>query len=532
MLLGSFPGLGFTPNRAGQKIFGVDTSGTVIFQQFYAPDLGYGFIDRLWESETGRRTITPTPTGYLTPFTQSVNTPFNVDAGLLRTDRRGQRRTLWQSRQFYQGAPVPDRISAATFLLDGSLLSVGGTYNVRGTSNNIYFGTDYWLLRHHPATLDTIETRRVGLDQHYEEAYDAQPTRDGGVVLIGAHQQNFGPVGPPPGEFTGEQAEIVKLDSALRLQWRHRINGGYGTSSFGVRDNNCHMRRVQPTQDGGYVVMGWRTFKKPNRMAIYCEGVVQRLDSLGALTWEQRWAPPFVDGRIDTLSTQGANFFDWAYNPDGTVVILGDLFGSDVISFEDVRHRWVLKLAGLSAPWEPDYCRRPPAAPRLSGPVQQPQVGAFVFPADSTTAAGPRYAALSLCTWDWGDGSPLDTGWVGQHRYLSPAAVRVRQCVTNNLFCQACTDYYPLGYPNGLAEELAAGISVYPNPSATGVFGVRTGTASGAQLTVFDGVGRQVWHGAATGGETRVELSGQPAGLYLLRLTWADGRSVTKKLLR
>jgi hypothetical protein len=109
----------------------------------------------------------------------------------------------------------------------------------------------------------------------------------------------------------------------------------------------------------------------------------------------------------------------------------------------------------------------------------------------------------------------------------------VRQCVVNNLFCEACTDYYPFGFPNGLAEELGLTVTVFPNPSASGAFAVRVG-AGGPRptLAVVDALGRTIWQGIANDAETTVNLSSQPTGIYILRLTWPDGRAVTKKLMR
>ena len=51
-------------------------------------------------------------------------------------------------------------------------------------------------------------------------------------------------------------------------------------------------------------------------------------------------------------------------------------------------------------------------------------------------------------------------------------------------------------------------------------------------LTVSDALGRLVWRGTARGAEAGVDVGRQPAGLYLLRVTRADGRTFTKKLVR
>ena len=84
----------------------------------------------------------------------------------------------------------------------------------------------------------------------------------------------------------------------------------------------------------------------------------------------------------------------------------------------------------------------------------------------------------------------------------------------------------------GLPEPAPdAAVEVWPNPSADGHFTVG-GLGAGATLTVCDALGRLVWRRVARGAEVGVDLGRRPAGLYLLRVTRADGRIVTKKLLR
>jgi hypothetical protein len=73
-------------------------------------------------------------------------------------------------------------------------------------------------------------------------------------------------------------------------------------------------------------------------------------------------------------------------------------------------------------------------------------------------------------------------------------------------------------------------VELYPNPTLPdGRFTIEA--PPGATLTLTDATGRQVYHGLLpppSGEGLGVRLS----GLYLLRLTWPDGRSVTRKLVR
>ena len=86
------------------------------------------------------------------------------------------------------------------------------------------------------------------------------------------------------------------------------------------------------------------------------------------------------------------------------------------------------------------------------------------------------------------------------------------------------------------AEAAAAGLAVYPNPSA-GAEAVRVALPAAAgrgELALFDGLGRAVRRlplpPAAR--EAALPLAGLPPGLYVLRLQAANGQSWTSKLVR
>jgi hypothetical protein len=84
---------------------------------------------------------------------------------------------------------------------------------------------------------------------------------------------------------------------------------------------------------------------------------------------------------------------------------------------------------------------------------------------------------------------------------------------------------------------LAASLLVYPNPSASGEFMLRTAepTLAGAAAEVCDALGRVVRHLPARDvsqaiTERAIDLRGQAPGLYLLRLSTAAG-TVTRQLV-
>ncbi len=91
----------------------------------------------------------------------------------------------------------------------------------------------------------------------------------------------------------------------------------------------------------------------------------------------------------------------------------------------------------------------------------------------------------------------------------------------------------------GVAADVAlnATLTVAPNPS-TGTFGLALTAApvGPVALTLTDALGRAVrqypLQADATGLHHQLELSGQPAGVYVLRLTTADGRTAVRRLVK
>ncbi len=502
------------PLYEGSFVMEVDTAGNrrVIST---LPEPGYEIGARYLALAAAAQPVVKLPDGYL----QISNLDRRSSLLPATATRRYQRRPAAVTHRTVQDWPAFHREwYDLTPLPTGAYLATGWGYRPGPWSQ--YWRKQPWLGWLTPQG-DTIRTRWVGQEGLVQYPVVSRATPDGGTITVGYQVPRTA-----ADMFDSRRAGlVVKLDSAGRREWvtgvpdtslvhRYPGPGGYGS----VVD-------VQPTQAGGYVLL-LNYAMSPDTASRYGQAYLVGVSAAGQVEWMRRVAglPGYYPG-FPALA--------WDYGSDGTVAVLGQT-GRLVAGGAPEYVHAVIQYTGLPLPWVPDYCARPPAAPQLTGTVQQPFPNFVILPGDSTTAAGPRYAELSMCTWEWGDGSPVDTGWVGQHQYLTPDPVRVRQCVTNNLFCQTCTEYFPLG-PLGVAEELAASVQVWPNPSASGVFGVRSSAKEQEGVwSVTDAVGRTVAQGALArgGAETAVDLSREAAGLYLLRLTWPDGRRVQKRVVR
>ena len=357
---------------------------------------------------------------------------------------------------------------------------------------------------------DTLNPTYFGHKETLERVFGLATTVDNGVIVSGdrtvyALQPQRRPV-----------AYAVKFDSLFRMQWQVRRppNHPPGGAAF---------VRIYPLSNGHYLATGYTAvLDAGSTTAYHYEGLHAEI------------APP-----TSPTDTMGVIVGEWLVPMGSTQQILPQPGDSTAYIFgkghQNVDGRsYFGKLTGLVPPLALNLCARPPVfgQPPTFGPLAG---NVLPFALDSAaTLAGPRYGAVSLVTWDFGDGSPPQDGWAVAHAFISPAPVRVRVCATNNLGCQSCADLFPFG-PLGVAAqaaELAARVSVYPNPSASGAFTVRTGGPPPTSFTVHDAVGRIVRVGQLTGAETALDLRAQPAGVYALRLTWPGRQTISKQLVR
>lgn len=78
----------------------------------------------------------------------------------------------------------------------------------------------------------------------------------------------------------------------------------------------------------------------------------------------------------------------------------------------------------------------------------------------------------------------------------------------------------------------ADGPHPYPNPSSDGLYTLMSGAEEEVEVEIFDGRGRRIRHYAGTGGGIGIDLSDQPAGVYLLRYTAGGDRSHSVRLVK
>ncbi len=312
-------------------------------------------------------------------------------------------------------------------------------------------------------------------------AFNALATPDGGALLTGLARPQL----LSTDYYYRNHMAAVKLDSTGATEWQ-RV---YADSTGG------YAPVVVP---GGYLIGGAYLYRRTpvrvlERTSLY------RLDSLGNLVSRRDYGP-----QMDVASPQRLHRL-----ADGSLVLAG--ISSDSTAYPTTGYYadtgFALKLCpnGDSVWYRTYRYYTNPLCNNYLWDMKPTPDGGFVGAGFLHARAAGGQAAEAWVIKTDADGYVTAGG--------PPSAV----------VCQ----------PVGLAPESAeaTAVQVWPNPSADGRFTVG-GAGGGAVLMVSDALGRRVWAGAAAGAETRVDLSRCAPGLYLLRVTGRDGRTVSKKLLR
>lgn len=385
--------------------------------------------------------------------------------------------TLWK-RNYRDPAVAQTPAHGMCRTLDGGYALVGVAVRRRPTGDQYQ---QAMLLRVDSA--GTLLWRRYYGNQDETTTYFVTATPDGGFLLSG-HART-----PIYGRTS--RTYLLKVDAAGNPLWQKLLGDSTVLNGIGP---------TLVTRDGHYLLAA--AAGRP-RVGGNARGrpVLYQFTPAGALRWQREIGP------VRRSASQDAIF----ELPDGSFVGGGqwgreDSLGTNQVAFEAYAYKvcangdsvWMRGYRRLNAPSSDNYlnsfCQTPNGGFLGTGYV-------FARPPDTGTSDGWAFRIDSMGYLVAG-GAP-------------PARVCPRPTV---------------GLPGGATE--AGAVSVYPNPSATGVFWLAGG--GGAEAVVTDALGRVVRRQVvATGnGPAPLDLSAAPPGVYLLRLRRPDGRLSTFKLLR
>ena len=134
--------------------------------------------------------------------------------------------------------------SCITQTTDGGYIVAGSTFGSNlneGEFNGYHNGQDIWLVK--LSSIGAVQWDKCLGGSGYEYPDSVQLTSDGGYIIAGYTDSSNGDIS---GNHGGEDAWVVKLDSAGEIQWQKCL-GGSGDDSASS---------IQQTKDGGYIVSG------------------------------------------------------------------------------------------------------------------------------------------------------------------------------------------------------------------------------------------------------------------------------------
>jgi len=182
-----------------------------------------------------------------------------------------------------------------------------GGYIVAGYSSSFGAGDyDVWVLKLSPT--GTIDWQRTYGGSDWDYTNSIQQTSDGGYIIAGS-TNSFG-----AGDY---DVWVLKLSPTGTIDWQRTYGGSDG--------ENANAYSIQQTNDGGYIVTGYKEFGAGTE-----DIWVLKLSSTGTIDWQRAYGGSDVDY---------AHFIQ--QTSDGGYIVAGNTFSIST-GCSDI---WVLKLS-------------------------------------------------------------------------------------------------------------------------------------------------------------------------------------------
>ncbi len=156
---------------------------------------------------------------------------------------------------------------------------------------------------------------------------------------------------------------------------------------------------------------------------------------------------------------------------------------------------------------------------------------AAVYTYDATNAPTVVFTNTSTnatsYSWDFGDGSPIDNSPNPTHTYTSNGNFTVVLTATNSCNSSLNTQTVTISTV-GIANNSLGSVSVFPNPSSTGMFEINTKINENSQLEVYNLIGKLLMKKDITSSKSVIDLSGFGMGTYTLKVITEQGILIRK----
>jgi len=441
----------------------------------------------------------------------------DADYWIVKLNASGE--IIWQESLGGSGYDEPQSIRQTT---DGGYIVAGFSYSNDGDVSENLGDADYWIVK-----LD--ETGNIEWKKSYggsggDYAMVVQQTSDGGYIVAGNSFSS-------DGNITGNDGNILsywvtKLDESGELEWEQFYQGEYPAYLFDF----------QQTSDGGYILVGTSIYIDLFSGVAINDLWIIKTNEIGLVEWEQ------------TIAGNGADYADAVkQTADGGYIIPGYTWSTDIINNQGEGDALLVKLNSAGeTEWVKAYGG---SFYELFTSVEQMPDGGYIclgwsdsFDGDVSQNSGlgdywlVRVDSEGNLLWEKSfGGSQYDESHSGFSMTAGGGFLLSGASQSNDGDVPGNYGDYDIWIVKlspetmGMAE-LENHTVLYPNPT-TGIINLQTKEKINS-ISVYNAVGQKVPFNLLNKGNTSIDLSNLPSGIYFIELNLNNKTIKKYKIIR
>lgn len=437
------------------------------------------------------------------------------DGWLVRTDASGA--IVWQKAY---GGSGNDGFNAVCPTSDGGYVVAGRSGSDDGDLVGNSGMLDAWVLKVNAAgAIQWQQTLGGALDDRF---FTITPTLDGNYIAVGASHTNLG--GDPIPHYGGFDGLVVKISPAGAILWQ-RIIGGM---------SDDEIWQVRPTSDGGYIVAGQSTSTGGGVIVPGNHGSwdawVMKLDATGGIVWQRMIGGESVEQIFDLIVTADGGYLlcGWSSSASGDIPVGQGIHDVLLVKLEaDGDTQWIKThgTAGMDGAYN----------------IKELADGSFLYVGTASAADGDATGFHGFSdVWLAKTDATGDLQWegcmggIGQDRGLAMDLTADGGLIIAANSNSADGDVgEALGGGDlwliktgalevGVAEASTPQVAIGPNPTTGPLRLSFEQPLTDAVVSITDLHGRILRRERVNGTVHELDLTGEAAGAYLLRLDASD----------